>query len=543
MKDKVVDGFFIAGVTMYHWQVAFRFASALALTVLIIAGGVQAQEFSFWGGLEAGPYGVGFETIEKYDYSRSFRSSTDYFGEPQEGETARPIQICIWYPAQKTDEQIPMVYGEYAFPYPNNSDFFGIVSRLQNRELQAIGFVFQGDQAALQSVMDLNVTAVRDAPHEDGEFPLIVYHTGHISGYCQNATMCEYLASHGFIVATTHALGANDVNVLPEPRDIESLIRDKEFAVAQLRDYPSLNHSSTGLLGYSVGAVGALVHRMRNADIDAVACLGGNYLTTDGVALVAENPSYNAITMHVPLLQLYTAGEDTDLTLMDSLAYSARHLVAFSEPNMAAFTHYTVMSTLRPDTAGPDPQTLRRDYEMSCRYVEQFFKAYLTGDEASLALLNAGPGDGATSEFRAAQPYPPTAEQFIQIVRTHGIERAIELDKQFGLSDPDHPVLSGPQFTALGYGFLQSGQVDAAIEIFRMGTEAYPTSANAWDSYGEVHAANGNLGQAVECYKKALEILPNDENINPGLRDAIATNAPNIIARLEERIAADKKSK
>ncbi len=525
------------GVTMYDKQVAFRLASALALTVLIIAGGVQAQEFSLWGGLETGPYGVGFETIEKYDYSRAFRSSTDYFGEPQEGETARPIQICIWYPAQKTDGQIPMVYGEYAFPYPNNSDFFGVISTLQNREIQAVGFVFRGDQAALQSVMDLSVTAVRDAPHQDGEFPLIVYHTGIVSGYCQNATMCEYLASHGFIVATTHALGTNGVNVMPEPRDIESLIRDKEFAVAQLRDYPWLNHSSTGLLGYSVGAVGALVHRMRNADIDAVACMGGNYLTTDGAALVAENPSYNAVTMHVPLLQLYTAGEDTDLALMDSLVYSSRHLVAFSNPNVAAFSHYAVMSTLRPDTAGPDPQTLRRNYETSCRYVEQFFKAYLKSDEASLALLNAGPGDGATSEFRAAQPYPPTAGQFIQIIRNYGIERVIELDKQFGLSNPEHPILSGPRFTALGYGFLQSGRTDAAIEIFRMGAEAYPTSANAWDSYGEAHATNGDLKLAVECYKKALEILPLDENINPGLRDLIAANAPAIIEQLEQRIA------
>ncbi len=57
------------------------------------------------------------------------------------------------------------------------------------------------------------------------------------------------------------------------------------------------------------------------------------------------------------------------------------------------------------------------------------------------------------------------------------------------------------------------------------GAEAYPSSDNAWDRFGEALAANGQVGRAIECYKKALSLLDRNTGINPTLRDAVRTNA------------------
>jgi len=46
-----------------------------------------------------------------------------YFGVPVEGERARPIQICVWYPAQANGELSEMTYGEYVFPIQRMIDF------------------------------------------------------------------------------------------------------------------------------------------------------------------------------------------------------------------------------------------------------------------------------------------------------------------------------------------------------------------------------------------------------------------------------------
>jgi len=78
--------------------------------------------------------------------------------------------------------------------------------------------------------------------------------------------------------------------------------------------------------------------------------------------------------------------------------------------------------------------------------------------------------------------------------------------------------------------------------MFRMGVNAYPNSANAWDSYGEACMADGNNELALQNYRKALEVLPNDSTINPQLRDAITNNIPATIERLEQLIAEQAES-
>ena len=111
-----------------------RWSTILAVAAIICIGlcsAAFAEKPILWGDLEPGPYGVGFETIEKFDNSRVSKPKMNYFGELQEGKRARPIQICIWYPAVKSDDDAPMVYGEYAFPYPEDDAFFDFLSNLK----------------------------------------------------------------------------------------------------------------------------------------------------------------------------------------------------------------------------------------------------------------------------------------------------------------------------------------------------------------------------------------------------------------------------
>ncbi|MCK4572932.1 MAG: tetratricopeptide repeat protein, partial [candidate division Zixibacteria bacterium] len=142
-----------------------------------------------------------------------------------------------------------------------------------------------------------------------------------------------------------------------------------------------------------------------------------------------------------------------------------------------------------------------------------------------------------TTTFQQGEERPPTADQFVYIVRNYDREKIAGLCRQFDLDSPDHPILAGGDFTGLGYQMLQGGQTDKALEIFRMGTAAFPNSANAWDSYGEAYIAAGDNASALKYYRRALEILPQDSTINPALRDAIANNVPAVIERLQAALS------
>lgn len=65
----------------------------------------------------------------------------------------------------------------------------------------------------------------------------------------------------------------------------------------------------------------------------------------------------------------------------------------------------------------------------------------------------------------------------------------------------------------VGYQFLQTGKVDEAINIFKINTERFPDSWNAWDSLAEGYAAKGDKENAIKYYTKALEMSPENQHV------------------------------
>ncbi len=62
-----------------------------------------------------------------------------------------------------------------------------------------------------------------------------------------------------------------------------------------------------------------------------------------------------------------------------------------------------------------------------------------------------------------------------------------------------------------GYELLQSGKVKEAAAMFKLNTQAFPKSANVYDSYGEALMALGNKTEAIENYKKSVKLNPGNE--------------------------------
>ena len=70
----------------------------------------------------------------------------------------------------------------------------------------------------------------------------------------------------------------------------------------------------------------------------------------------------------------------------------------------------------------------------------------------------------------------------------------------------------------LGYDLYRRKQKDAAIEIFRLNTELYPQSGNAYDSLAETYLRLGDEARAKELYAKALAVQPDYANAKEARR-------------------------
>lgn len=73
-------------------------------------------------------------------------------------------------------------------------------------------------------------------------------------------------------------------------------------------------------------------------------------------------------------------------------------------------------------------------------------------------------------------------------------------------------ALDEGRLNRLGYRLLGEGKVDAAVGLFGLNAELYPSSANVWDSLGEALLAAGLVERAVTNYEKVLELSPGNDH-------------------------------
>jgi dienelactone hydrolase len=98
----------------------------------------------------------------------------------------------------------------------------------------------------------------------------------------------------------------------------------------------------------------------------------------------------------------------------------------------------------------------------------------------------------------------------------------------------DRSVFLFPEFIVnqLAYTRLQNGDKDDAIELFRLNVEAFPTSANAYDSLADGYIARGQNDLALAAQEKCLQLLPAD-TLNEEFRTLLRRGAEQKIAKLK----------
>ena len=508
--------------------------------VLLAASGLTAQEAVLWGDIQPGPRGVGYMAVEQYDYSRSFQPKRDYFGGLIPGERGRPIQVCVWYPAVSDEDAVPVTVSDYAFSPPDDMRQYDFLARIQNREIVILHTILGNNQVAVLEVLATDMKAVRDAEPAQGTFPLLICHSNINGGILENAVLCEYLASHGFVVATTHSFGPSAITAEPTGPALETAVRDMEFVAAAVREMEFVDKDKLGAFGYSAGGMAALLLGMRNHNVDAV--VGFETVAADQEMrdIAASNPFYDVARVTAPMLQIYTATEEGHgRDFLDSFMYTPGYSLEFESGAAVALTTYRVITSTFGE---PDPD--RGDYDPAiyaaiCRYTSDFFDGYLNGNDESLAALTLPlPDHGlepgiATLTIMDAGQRPPTQDEFMAMLQDGHVDTAVAIYEKFSSEQPGLVSFPEAQMNMMGYRYLQGGRVQEAIMIMKMNADAHPSSANCWDSLTEAYIAGGDNEHALECVNMVLQVLPEDTNISEEFRQTLQANAERYKGMLE----------
>ena len=109
-------------------------------------------------------------------------------------------------------------------------------------------------------------------------------------------------------------------------------------------------------------------------------------------------------------------------------------------------------------------------------------------------------------------PSKDLVQLLMDAVRAKQYSVAEQRFKEF-LDDPVHAYVSAEgQVNSLGYRFLNRGQTEDAIEIFKVNAKMYPNSSNVYDSLGEAYLKAGRKDLAFQQYAQCLKLDPTNAN-------------------------------
>jgi dienelactone hydrolase len=476
-----------------------------------------------------GPERVGIKIVEQYDYSRVFRKSVDELGRLYTGERARPIQTLLWYPSEKTKGPA-MTFGDYEKLRQTETDFSNHGSATEQNP----------SVAGLSPALGDQLWAVRDAPPKPGHFPVVIYAPSYSNVAWENADLCEYLASYGYLVLSSPDMGETSRTMTSDVAGAEAQARDIEFLISYAQSLPNADISALAVAGFSWGGLSNLFAASRDSRIKVLVALDGTMRYRPG--LLKQAGYVHPDQMGIPLLY-FTQGEisleDQERLLDPSDAGARNPLNAWTHGDLMT-VHMLAMSHLefsslyqRNEETWKSDAMLKADYQredgitsyaLVALYTLRFLDAYLKQDAGALAFLKETPSKNGvplhfmSSSFRAGSGTPATLDAFRQELHRRGFEHAHEIYSSMQKQDPTFK-LSEDVINQWGYQLLGGRHFPEAIEILKLNVELYPHSANTYDSLAEAYRDAGDKQHAIEFYTKSVEQDPSNENAKQKLKE------------------------
>jgi dienelactone hydrolase len=468
--------------------------------------------------------------VPQYDYSRTWRSTADELGQPYAGERARPLQTLIWYPAARSGGTTVTVH-DYAILRLTETDF----------DKKATATDFSPQDSGRKGAFHDHLLAVRDASLEPGRFPVVIYAPSFSNVSWENADLCEYLASYGYVVLASPDMGATTRGMTGDLAGIEAQARDISFLIGYASTLPNTNISEIAVGGFSWGGISNLFAAARDNRIKTLFALDGSMRYFPG--LIKQSGYARPDLMRIPLL-FFTQGdislEERDEPVNDPGQVGPNALNAWTHGDlvtvrMLGLTHGEFSSMFQRDENfwKRNERTMKADYTRAdgitgyawvARYTLHFLDAYVKHDAAAMEWLKKTPAENGaplhflTAGYRAASGTPATFDALREEVHRAGFDHATEIYAAFQKQDPTFKLDEG-FINQWGYELMSAKHLIEAIHVFQLNVSLYPNSGNVYDSLAEGYMSSGDKQRAIEFYKKSLEKDPSNGNAKDKLKE------------------------
>ena len=377
----------------------------LSILFCCVASAQTVPRFRF--SEQPGLHAVGLTVVEQYDHTRTYHPPAGVRSTPKTSERARPIQTLVWYPAQPSNA-MRMTVGDYTKLLASEADF-------ANPQMSS---EWEAWTKGLAPALNDSLSARLNAAPVGGRFPIVIYAPAAFSW--ENADLCEYLASHGYVVIASSALDATT-----DVAGANVQARDIAFLLAYAQKLPNTDTSAIAVAGWSFGGLSGLFAAARDSHIDALVELDGSMRYYPGIIQQAGDVHPDQMT--IPLI-FFAQGE---FTLEDQARYLTDAAQSTGPSALNAWTHgdlimvhdlalmhaeFSSMFQRSEDVwknvADQQKADYGREYGIPgyawvCRYTLNFLNAYLKHDSVAEAFLKRTPAENGVPQHLLGSTFRP----------------------------------------------------------------------------------------------------------------------------------------
>jgi pimeloyl-ACP methyl ester carboxylesterase len=383
---------------------------ALCICFCSILATPQTSQFKFLE--KPGPYPIGLKIVYQFDRSRTYPSAPKDSSKPSVGDDARPLQTLLWYPSLRSTTK-PMTVGDYV-QLADTEIHFNAPDEKENRW-----------RSLLKASFDIPLSAVREAKPAKGRYPVLIYAPSDSSVSWENADLCEYLASHGYVVLASPSVGVSTRDMTDDLDGINAQARDISFLITYATSLPDTDLSEVAVVSWSWGGISSLFASARDPRIDALVEMDGSMCYYPG--LVKRAGDVRPERMTIPLL-CFTRNvsledlENDDVPPADKVGPNVLNTWIHGDlltVNMLGMSHPEFSSMFqRRESAQRFAENQVADYEREdantshawvALYTLNFLDAYLKHDASAKAFLEKTPAENGVPQhfmgikFRPAQ--------------------------------------------------------------------------------------------------------------------------------------------
>ncbi len=473
--------------------------------------------------LDIGKKTVGFKHYLTADSTRTYRRALDWTNKT----IPRPIPVSIWYPSNDKPKGLePMTVLNYMellkeeeeWEYLPNEYLLDWFSYLRNTEEN-------------RKHLKESTKSYKEIKFANGNFPVIIYAPSYQASSIENFALCEYLASHGYIVISSPSRGTETRKFEGgTEKDMETQARDIEFLMQELTNIPSADPDHIATMGFSFGGLSNVLSQMRNENIKAIVSLDGSIKYQYNT--LKKSPFFNIKKVDVPFIHMSQKDIPEEVLkedkidpqlndkfeFYDSITNSRAYQLKFHNLTHSYFSTLGVLFEQRDKRQDKSDAEIMESYKWVSAYTLNFLNAFLKDDANALKFIENQPSDnGVKSKLItqiAKQPKPRifTFQDFNDLASKQKYKNLKEL---YSSLLKRKPSIELPEWKLNNLGLqltFNPKTSEYGINVFLLATDIYPNSANLFDSLAEAYLFKGEKENAIDNFEKSLQLNPQNKN-------------------------------